>query len=532
MPRCPRLLPSGRKTASKSDSIVLAVYAPFGADDTLSLYPGNSQALLQHPLLVHLRQVAATGVHVQALVDRVNQDTVLVEIPAFKPAQVRLTSAWKQDMAHWRTLAGFLRRVVALHPRSALVLALEGHGAGYLPELDLRYLTTANVTSPENGLGAPGSEDGIAWQTTPEGSAPMLPTGAPVLPTGAPVLPTGAPVLPTGAPVLPAGPLPMSTWSLGQALRATAKACGVRPAVLHFNNCFNMSVELLHTVAPWAEYAAGYINYNYFSAGETYPMVFQKVAAAGGATAEQLALWFAQANGALFAPRPDHPSVGAAVRLSRMKKVADAVDQLADALLADLRNASNRAQEVGQIRQAAVAAQKLDTVPGVELKSPDQMTDLRSLAAALLKQAFELPEVHAAAKAVLAATEKIKVYGSKGTPWIDPTGTVQWDFSADTLAMNIYLPDPGLDGVWDWRSPYYLDVNPGPVGRLIQPHVIDFLTQTNWAEFIIEYHQGVPFNGLLPALAPVYPVYLGRDGKPPQNPGDNINKPPTTGPRG
>lgn len=429
MPRCPQLRPSGRKPRLATDSVVLAVYAPFGADDTLSLYPGNSVSLLQHPLVRHLQSVAALGVHVQALIDRVNQDTVLVEIPAFQPKKVQTTSAWKQDMAHWRTLAGFLRRVVALHPKSALVLALEGHGAGYLPELDTRYLTTANVTSKDNalGTGSPQVEDGTsAWVTTRAGSAPVLPTGSPVLPTGSPVLPTGSPVLPTGSPVLPAGPLPMSNWSLGQALRSVAKSTGVRPAVVHFNNCFNMSVELLHTVSPWADCAAGYINYNYFSAGESYPTVFQALANAGSASPEQLATWFAQANGALFAPRPDHPSAGAVVQLSRMRKVVDAVDALADALLDDLRSAPQRAPEVAAVRRAVLAAQQLDSVPGFELETPDQMTDLRSLAQALLQQTFHRQAaVQQAAQGVLKATEGIKVYGSKGTPWLDASGTIQ-----------------------------------------------------------------------------------------------------------
>jgi len=31
------------------------------------------------------------------------------------------------------------------------------------------------------------------------------------------------------------------------------------------------------------------------------------------------------------------------------------------------------------------------------------------------------------------------------------------------LAMNIFLPDPGLQGVWDWRSPYYLERVPPAV---------------------------------------------------------------------
>jgi hypothetical protein len=504
MPRCPTLAGTHRRASARHESVVLAVYAPFGADDTLSTYPGNSVTLQQHPLVKNLQKVAALGVHVSALIDRVGHDTMLVEIPAFQPAQWRATSAWKQDMGHWRTLAGFLRRTAHCHPTSTLVLAMEGHGAGYLPELDRRHITTANVTDPANGHGA----GPVEWRTNASGSSPVLPTGAPILPTG-------APILPTGAPILPAGPLPISTWGLGQALRSAQKAGCPRPAVVHFNNCFNMSVELLHTIAPHADFATGYINYNFFTAGESYPAVFQQLASQPGSTAEQLATWFAQANGALLGPRQDHPTVGATVRLARMRAVGDAVDGLADALLQTLRTAPNRLAERNEIRAAILAAQQLDTVPtpAYELASPDQLTDLRSLANALLGRSFFHAGVQDAAKQVLQATEKIKVYGHQGQPWMAPGTT--WNFTPDALAMNILLPDPGLDGLWDWRSPYYLDINPSGAGRLIQPQIIDFLTQTNWAEFIVEYHKDAAFKGLLPALAPQFPVYLGRDGKPP-----------------
>jgi hypothetical protein len=75
------------------------------------------------------------------------------------------------------------------------------------------------------------------------------------------------------------------------------------------------------------------------------------------------------------------------------------------------------------------------------------------------------------------------------------------------LAMNIFLPDPALQGLWDWRAPFYLEVNPDPTRPRIQPHIIDFVKVTDWVDFIIEYHKDVAFNALLPALLPVFPTF-------------------------
>ena len=78
-------------------------------------------------LVVALEQVAADGVNVCLLIDRVDDDTWLVDIPAAKPKV--LSSRWKHDMQSPRTLAGLLRYAAQRYPSSALVLALEGHGA-------------------------------------------------------------------------------------------------------------------------------------------------------------------------------------------------------------------------------------------------------------------------------------------------------------------------------------------------------------------------------------------------------------------
>ncbi|TXC66662.1 hypothetical protein FSC37_15125 [Piscinibacter aquaticus] len=72
----PRLWPEESGDSTPTDSVLLAVYAPFGTDETLSTYPeGSSQTLAQHPLYQGLLKVAAQGIHVAALIDRVDDDT-------------------------------------------------------------------------------------------------------------------------------------------------------------------------------------------------------------------------------------------------------------------------------------------------------------------------------------------------------------------------------------------------------------------------------------------------------------------------
>ncbi|TXC66661.1 hypothetical protein FSC37_15120 [Piscinibacter aquaticus] len=197
------------------------------------------------------------------------------------------------------------------------MLALEGHGAGYLPEIDRRQLTLASMTD--------GDPKDFEWRLDASGGAPVLPGGSPLLPGGSPLLPGGSPLLPGGSPLLPANHMPMSTWGLGAALRAAADAGVPRISVIHFDNCFNMSVEVLHTVAPYAEYATGYPNYNFFTAGEGYPGVFATLAQQG-ATARDLAQAFAKGNQKILEDKRNHPTIGCAIRLERMKDITERLD--------------------------------------------------------------------------------------------------------------------------------------------------------------------------------------------------------------
>ncbi len=496
---------------AEDDSVVLVVYAPFGSDDTLSHYPDDSSNTLeQHPLYQSLLKVAEHGVNVVALIDLVQSDTILVTMPAHRPEHARQVSRWKQDMSAPHTLAGLLHHAHLKHPTSSIVLALEGHGAGYLPEIDRRLVTAMNVT--ENGR--------FEWKVTNGASVPEFADGSPVLPMGCPTLPMGCPTLPVNH-------MPLSTWGIGDAL-ARARAAGVPAlAVIHFNNCFNMAVELLHTVRDGAEYATGYCNYNFFTSGEAYPNVFEALRKAGSATTEQLALWFADFNHDALLPKGNHPTIAGVVELSRMNDIAGHINTLSNALLSALDDhlEPDRAGMVARIRQAIIDALNYDTDQNFLLDVPDQLTDLGSFATHLLDHDFGTHGVKEAAMALQGALKGIKRYGDTDSPWMDLAQS--WNFGEPTLAMNIFLPDPELDGLWDWRSPYYLRVAPDPGLPNVQPHIIDFLlTETNWRDFLIEYHRDVKFVGLLPAGIPSFPVYNAKFEPPRDGGGDGGTKPP------
>jgi hypothetical protein len=491
--KLPTLLPESKRPDG-TDSVVLAVYAPFGSDPQLSNFPdGMRKPIAQQPLVQQLRQVAKLGVHVSALIDLVDDFSYLVEIPAGLPGQMRVHSTWKQSMSSPYALEGFLRHTRQHHPCSAVVLALEGHGTGYMPDLDTAQITPASTSN--NGQ--------ISWSIDPQTVTATNGTAGP------PLLGFAYPELPVPSPDVPHPQLPMSTWALGSALQRAGRIKGAgKIAVLHFNNCFNLSLEVLHTVADHADYATAYGNYNFFTAGSAYPKVFGRLRAAGSATRQQLAQWFALENQSALSTPPFFPTIGGAVRLSRMRGIVAALNTLADAMTAELK--SNRNVALPAIRGAIMGAQQYDTGGGYELETPDQLTDVMNLARALQKQPTLPASVITAAAALEKLLAGVKQYGDNLPTSVDTS--VRWNFSSDGLAMNVLLPDPALQGRWDWRSPYY---GVGPTVAAVQPHVIPFLAPTAtgkcpWVEFLIEYHCGVPFVGLLRVLPPLFPVFDAR----------------------
>jgi hypothetical protein len=323
----------------------------------------------------------------------------------------------------------------------------------------------------------------------------------------------------------------MSTFSLGRALRRAQEQGCPRISVIHFDNCFNMSTEVLHTVAPYADAADGFCNYGFFTAGAAYAEAFQKLADAGAATSLDLARWLSEATRDVLAPTGGYPAVGGVVALSRMKEIANGIDRLSDRLLDVLRGNTGLAREAAvlMIQGSITEAQNYDTDAPLELETPDQLTDICSLAAALARNAVAYPAVVDEANTLVSLLKGIKSFGAVGVPAMDPTQSTKWDFSEPTLAMNIFLPDPLRTGQWDWRSSYYSDVNPQPFAvkqldgstRLLPPAqtgVIDFLKETNWVEFLKEYHRDTPFHafhvGRIPELPAFDPKYVPPTVKP------------------
>ena len=496
------------RAATAKQGLVLAVYAPFGTDAVLSEYPNTTQAGIRNQALVRsLQQVAKQGVDVSALVDLYDDDSYLVEIPAGRPAAMQIFSVWKQDMSSPRALAGFLRRTHDRFRCNTLVLALEGHGAGFIPDIDPARITPSSASRWERG----GKAGQVRW-TFSEKRSSFEPE------PGSPALPMSSPELPMSSPELPAVRMPLSTWGMGEALRLARRAGVPAPIVIHFNNCFNMSIEVLHTIAPHARFATGYCNYNFFTAGEPYPKVFQRWRTTPGAGAQDLARWFAAENAAGLRAKGNHPTIGATVQLARMKRIAAALDELSDALVAALRpvNAADRPAIRARIEAAITASLQYDSEGDYTLDVPDQSTDLGSLAVRLQQQ-FPAGPVFDGAKKLQAALHGLWQYGDFERPWLDENQI--WDFRDQRIGMGALLPDPSLEGRWDWRSPYYLAGKVDPTQPPAHKHVIPFLAERAggkrppWVEFIVEYHRDVPFVGLLRAQAPQFPRF-NREFKP------------------
>ena len=102
-----------------------------------SIPDDKRKAIRSKPLVKHLLAVARQGVHVSALIDLFDDDSYLVEIPAYE----RPTDGDPLRVEAAHECAAGVGRISAPHAPSISVfdrsvLAFEGHGAGYLPEID------------------------------------------------------------------------------------------------------------------------------------------------------------------------------------------------------------------------------------------------------------------------------------------------------------------------------------------------------------------------------------------------------------
>jgi hypothetical protein len=506
--RRPRVCPAfaGGRRPELRPEVLFAVYAPFGGDRELTTMVGRKLATIdQHPLLPRLKAVAKEGVNVAALIDLVDSDTWLVEIPAWHPERMYKVSAWKQAMNQPEALAGFLRRAHDRFRCRHLVLSLEGHGAGYLPEIDVERLGK-QVTSTSTGAN-------VSWTVAGQGaSVSQTSPPPPVLGQG------GYAELPVNSPVGIPASLPISTWALARALDLATKdrRCRVpRPRVIHFNNCFNMALEHLSAVAPFADVATGYANYNYFTAGISYPELFQRLRTDGPVTPEVFGRWIAEANHKPLEAIAFHPGVGAAVRMSTLKNLVAAVERLARKLTTELD--TNRAASFPKVKQSIADALQFDSGGDFKLEVPDQATDLGTWMVQLKTRFAGHPHIPDAAEAVRRLIDGLQVYGDKGPSKLDTD--VEWDFSDPLTAISITIPDPGVTGVGDWRAPYYMAGVVDPARPPALKAQIPFLahrgnpsSQAPWPEFLDQYHRGgdgnvVPILTLLPAPPFVFPTF-------------------------
>jgi hypothetical protein len=487
---------------------VFVVFAPFGDDAMLTFHPDSTtRDLLQHSLVRNLLQVARGGVHVLALIDRLDFPTALVRIPGGAADQIAVTPCGKLDMSEPQTLTWLLQTAHTWQPDADVVLSIEGHGAGFLPDLDEGVISEALNNSTD-----------IEWRISSEGSRPLPKTGG-VLPKTGGVLPKTGGVLPQAVGVLPG--MPMATHALARALSEAVSSGVPKLAVIHFCNCFNLSIEILHSIMPYARFAGGYPNYNYFTAGEAYPGVFAVLSPAG-ATAHELAHAFVKTNGDLLKSRTGHPSAGGMLKLARMKEIIEDLDDFADALLHALRSTRGKARRavVEWIRRSIADAQQYDTSGDFTLevrdsngvRISDQFTDIRGFAMWMINNAAafhptskRFPHIIETAQALAFSAVDMIVYAESGRPWMAPRANFEFDHMR--MAMNILLPDPMLEGIWDWRTPFYIDVNPDPAQPRVQRGIIDFLQVTDWVDFILEYHKGVKFKRFLPRPKPIFPVY-------------------------
>ena len=167
-----------------------------------------------------------------ALVDLFEDATYQVDIPAGRPESLTITSYGKMNMIEPRTLTALLIHAHQFAMASHVVLTIEGHGAGYLPDLDLSRLARAGATGGTSGAGqspilpVPNPTSGLPTNLADQ--SPVLPVPNPTsgLPTSnnavarSPVLPVPNPTsgLPASAfaqsPVLPV-PNPTS-WPADQ----------------------------------------------------------------------------------------------------------------------------------------------------------------------------------------------------------------------------------------------------------------------------------------------------------------------------
>ena len=121
-------------------------------------------------------------------------------------------------------------------------------------------------------------------------------------------------------------------------------------------------------MGPWTDFATGYANYDYYTAGAANPLAFRWLRSQpGSVTAEALARRFAEANPS-DPDEPNQPSIGATVPLRRMKPARQpSTGSRISSRRVPAPALAEREQARAAVRAAAVASQHYDTEPGFAL---------------------------------------------------------------------------------------------------------------------------------------------------------------------
>lgn len=479
----------------------LVVFAPFGTDPKLARYSGTDRpatGLESHALFRALTLVARNGVNVCAYIDLEPGDgrTWHVWAPAFsRTLNVRMAAKIVMESPY--ALSHLLDLARESYPGTRLVLALEGHGTGFMPHLNRDALTTDIATDG-------GKAGRLRWRITGQTARLVREDSSSSSP---PLLGMGCPVLPFGSPFAPRNHFPLSTAGLQLALNDNLRLSNQKLAAVHLNNCFNMSIEVLDSIQPYAEFATGYPNYNFFTGGLAYPAVFGRTGATP--TSGEIARRFAERNGAALPA--GHPTAGCTIDLARMPDVTRQFEGLARSLTAALRSsrpdAPARKVTAEKIRRALaeVTVRHYDSVGDFRLDAQDELVDVRSFARACIRAEVD-GAVKTAAGKLDAALGTLQVYGESGRPTVASDAT--WNFEGKELTMNVLCPDPQLLGLWDWRSAFYLHDPSDSRQRKVQPQQIQFMKKTGWRDFIIAYHEHLAFERRdLTIRAPFIPDY-------------------------
>jgi hypothetical protein len=394
-------------------TILLMVYFP--ADNDLSAYADGVARRLRDGTALN------PNIQVVMLSDQENAgDTRLLTI---RDGQIQQTDAVRNrwgtdelDTADPTVLAWFVQYARATYPAEREIISLMGHGVALAPEISafIPSSTTASVAAAQATL-------------------PPLPKGMDATPGD----------------VTNGGY--MSLIDLGQAMN-TATDNGANPVdLLFFDQCFQGNLDTLYEVREAAEIFIASPNYAWLAAPYQQYLALFAPAVSNAAMADAiLERYQAQLNNR-------HPNVIFWVRNTDIEAIADAVNNLGDALQRAVQN-----DATSGIVSAVRNAQYVDTnqcgPQQFALQPPDELIGADTFAANM-QRAFPADDrfgVSAAAGDLLNALDQVRSSARVGRPHIAPREI--WDYE-DTITILAPLPRNISPDV-AWRTSIYTSTAP------------------------------------------------------------------------